>query len=747
MANVVLSAEIQANMDNFVRNITAAASSSDRLTNSVTGTTNAISQTVGAANAASNGMAGFTKTISTLERQLSTFREGLRNTLDPARITTLNSAIEITSRRLTETNRAINSVNLSRFSVGANQAGNALTNLGRVAQDAPFGFIGIQNNLNPLLESFTRLRQETGSNAAALRALGQSFIGPAGLGVALSLVTAAFTFYTMWQQRSNKATKEAKTDTDAYINSLNQLDQVKVKGAQNAQKELTELRTLYNVSQDVTLSYKQRVDAVNELQSKYPEYFKNIKDESILAGNASTAYDKLANSILATARARAAQDLITKNASKQLEEEQKIIDLREKQLGIEARIREARNANYIVPGSGGVAQANGSSEISKQTTLNVLNEELEKNILSQMELKMGISGLNQKNLQLEKAITEQIKQGADITGKVGKEQAKDIDKIAEIYKNLANDLKKNPLAFGADKFSIAEANISSYQTAINGLIDNGYKPASTAVQDLIDKQNKLTDALQYGGQNLQANPAANLPALPGISDSQFRMVPPAVLKGLTEYERLILAADASTEKFYSSISELATSGFGEAIGSAFSSIGVALAEGTSAIDAFGSAIIQAFAGFLGQLGQMFIKEGVAQIGYGIAKNLILPGSGANNIAGGAGMIAAGAAISVLGGLASGAKGRGGNSHTPVNQIPQFATGVNNFKGGMALVGERGPELVNLPTGADVMTNTRTRSIMGSAQNQPVIISSELGIEMGVLVAKIRTEERRLNRLG
>lgn len=39
-------------------------------------------------------------------------------------------------------------------------------------------------------------------------------------------------------------------------------------------------------------------------------------------------------------------------------------------------------------------------------------------------------------------------------------------------------------------------------------------------------------------------------------------------------------------------------------------------------------------------------------------------------------------------------------------IPKFATGVQNFSGGMALVGERGPELVNLPAGSDVIPNHR-----------------------------------------
>lgn len=37
-------------------------------------------------------------------------------------------------------------------------------------------------------------------------------------------------------------------------------------------------------------------------------------------------------------------------------------------------------------------------------------------------------------------------------------------------------------------------------------------------------------------------------------------------------------------------------------------------------------------------------------------------------------------------------------------IPGFANGVSNFRGGMAVVGERGPELVRLPRGADVVPN-------------------------------------------
>ena len=46
------------------------------------------------------------------------------------------------------------------------------------------------------------------------------------------------------------------------------------------------------------------------------------------------------------------------------------------------------------------------------------------------------------------------------------------------------------------------------------------------------------------------------------------------------------------------------------------------------------------------------------------------------------------------------------------RIPGFADGVQNFAGGMAIVGERGPELVNLPKGSDVFSNEESKRMVG-----------------------------------
>ena len=49
-------------------------------------------------------------------------------------------------------------------------------------------------------------------------------------------------------------------------------------------------------------------------------------------------------------------------------------------------------------------------------------------------------------------------------------------------------------------------------------------------------------------------------------------------------------------------------------------------------------------------------------------------------------------------------------------IPGFAAGVQNFGGGLAVVGERGPELVNLPRGSSVIPNNQINQTSNSNIN-------------------------------
>jgi len=70
--------------------------------------------------------------------------------------------------------------------------------------------------------------------------------------------------------------------------------------------------------------------------------------------------------------------------------------------------------------------------------------------------------------------------------------------------------------------------------------------------------------------------------------------------------------------------------------------------------------------------------------------------------------------SVIGfGLQLGSIGAFGKSiATRINSVPRYARGTNYHPGGLALVGEEGPEFVNLRRGAQVFSNAESRALMG-----------------------------------
>lgn len=131
---------------------------------------------------------------------------------------------------------------------------------------------------------------------------------------------------------------------DYATERIKALREVISKGDVSAQKDITQLNLLYNATQDVTRSMEERVAAVNELQQQYPSFFENMSQEEILTGKAAGAYQRLATSIIASARARAAQDKMVENAKIILENEQKITDAYAERDKAQQRLEQAQKS-------------------------------------------------------------------------------------------------------------------------------------------------------------------------------------------------------------------------------------------------------------------------------------------------------------------------------------------------------------------------------------------------------------------
>ena len=195
----------------------------------------------------------------------------------------------------------------------SNQATTALSNLSRVAQDAPYGFIGIANNLNPLLESFQRLSKEAGGSGAALKAMAGGLMGPAGIGLALGAVSSIIVAFGPKIADFISGTNEASKAEDKFAQSL-----------RDARAEASEtgirLQAYLTISQNANVSEERRAEAfkavVTELSKVNKAYASTITTvdqargavdlytQALVAQAITTRYiDEIANKTIALAEA------------------------------------------------------------------------------------------------------------------------------------------------------------------------------------------------------------------------------------------------------------------------------------------------------------------------------------------------------------------------------------------------------------------------------------------------------------
>jgi hypothetical protein len=318
---------------------------------------------------------------------------------------------------------------LAQATSGYNSVG---IDFARIVQDAPFGIIGIGNNIQQLAGSFQSLKNQTGSTSAALK---QSFASIFSSGNALvlgiSLLTSAFTVLQM--QGFFKTEEDAKSLDETlkeYQETLSGVAAATLKGAQESQKELATLKALEIQATNTSLSTKQRTDAVNELQKLYPEYFANLTKEQIQNGEVGDAYTKVTANILAKAKAQAATNAIAQNSIDLLRIETKLEEQKSKRLletsaaqaQVDALIEKRQKEGFLTQG-----------DLQRYETLIKSINNANKSLGEEKTLKSEISRINKENEQLTAEITKQLELGGNIVKQsVAKSKAINVEKEKEL---------------------------------------------------------------------------------------------------------------------------------------------------------------------------------------------------------------------------------------------------------------------------------------------------------------------------
>ena len=488
----------------------------------------------------------------------------------------------------------------------------------------------------------------------ALNTATQAFIG---IGIVVAIATLA---YNMGAFNRELTTAEEKQKT---------LNEITYDAKKAIIGERSEVDKLITTLQTETSSREQKEEALKRLQEINPQYFGNLKLENGLVTGLKDSYDKYSESLLRNAKIQASKERLI-SIEKQLldidlERQNKLDEYRRVQGAFynERLFNESQYGKYIA-----------DQQKPLQNQLNTI-----KQLIYQEEVRAGIikaapsrdfSDLTGLMMQSDELRQNSLlyKLSADAVGKATTAKTtfkKVTDGVTESTKSSTKEQKalNDELEKTAVIASGPIANFAQLPTL----------PTPTGVTSLNTSAPDLSGATVQAG-NIYQSFAERL----GAINMQMKEGVMSFGDAFTQTFSAVMESGSGVEKTFFAISE---------------SLVQTAADGSSSLKAFATAAVGAAAKII----RAQIQEAVAgSITTALARSGIpFP----FNIAAGA---AAGAAASGL-----------FNKLLSAVKVPGFARGTQYAPGGMALVGEQGPELINLPRGSTVTSNNRTNQLLDS----------------------------------
>lgn len=152
----------------------------------------------------------------------------------------------------------------------------AVSNLSRIVEDAPFGVRGVANNINPFIQSFGRLKQQTGSTTSAMKTLLTSaFTGPGAILTISALVTSAITAIQMGLFDWGEEAKDTDEQMEKLMETMDEfIEEQRQMGGENIFDPLGQATTQQKLDQVQAL--KDELQSLFDLRSQAKELEQTI---------------------------------------------------------------------------------------------------------------------------------------------------------------------------------------------------------------------------------------------------------------------------------------------------------------------------------------------------------------------------------------------------------------------------------------------------------------------------------------
>ena len=486
---------------------------------------------------------------------------------------------------------------------------------------------------------------------------------------------------------------------------------------------------------------------IDELNRKYPDILKNYNLEEASLSQLTQVQNKLNNEILRGVAERLKVAAVTKIYEKQAE-----LLLRVQQIRDGASVT-ASEATLIDTGDmerEGTIAAAVVKELQGQ--IEQLGNEAN-NVSWQFDKTFGtyartVDGAAQANYELRDSyyaakeaidlgIQSSVKDG-DAVNKVtnriqarieAREEAKKrLKEYRDTIAEVSAEVEKARL-FGEDE-DIAK--VDALRKAMERLIDLGFKAASKEVQALKAEFDRLTQKPADIDTSLvpaltvptSVSSQSAAPALPTLNLKAPAEEAALVIENLSpRFQQLATDIGLSTSALMglgdgmSAVAQMAGPAFEELAGSALGVSGAYTRMGAAALAAAAKIMKAALASTLATAIQdSFKKSGHPLLGIAVA----------------------GIAVAAVNALF-------GRITQSLSKVPTYAKGTPYHSGGMAIVGEQGPEMVQLPQGTRVHTNSATNRMLSNMSGSNVNVSGEFRVQGTDLVLVLERANAKNNR--
>ncbi len=256
--------------------------------------------------------------IGTVEQSLIQLRQTIKTTSDPADIAKLKTAYDELSKTLVGLkNDAGLEQRLGGISRATRLAHSDVDQLSRsIALFSQGNERGV-DTISNLLFTFERLEGVTGGARQALASLVATFSGPAGIAIALSTAVNLLGPFVEKLFEASDAEKKAAEQTKELkkqLDSLKSVSDITITATGGVQGEIEKVLALAQAVQDTNISYKERIQALNELQAANKNYFGDITLETESLEKLTARVNEYTNALIQAAVVKGFENEISKVA-------------------------------------------------------------------------------------------------------------------------------------------------------------------------------------------------------------------------------------------------------------------------------------------------------------------------------------------------------------------------------------------------------------------------------------------------